>query len=392
MSEETKGNKTIKNVGKQLFGILISLGIGAVMGLLCIFVMGPQYMKGIGFVEFMVRFFGIFLILFVWFCLHIVLHEGGHLIGGLLSGYKYGYFRVGRFTFAKYEDGLKLKIFSIPGTGGQCGMVPPAYNNGDFPYKLYLLGGFTMNFITALVLFIVFALLGLDSFVGRIFAMGGAVALYLGIVNALSLKSDLPNDGYQLLQAGKDERERRMLWETLDMQAKSQQGVRISEIERDWEEKSAEELLAQCEGAKGLTEFVLYYNYVFDSGRFEEAEDMATKLLDKGITVALYRKIFEGEALFLELFLHGREERIKELATEELIGFLKSTASSMLSSTRTMYAYEKLYHKDEKEIAKVTKQCANVVKNYPMLGELKQEQELVRRVDELVRERQLQEA
>lgn len=392
MAEETKGNKTIKKVGKQLLGVVVGLGIGAVLGFVCIWVVGLKDMKDIGFGKYMLVFLGIIMSIIVWFFIHFVLHEGGHLICGLLSGYKYGYFRVGRFTLAKYEDGMKLKIFSIPGTGGQCGMIPPAYNNGNFPYKLYLLGGFTVNFITAAILFVIFFILGMDSMVGRIFAMGGVIALYLGITNALPLKSDLPNDGYQLFHLGKDERERRMLWETLDMQAKSQQGVRISEIERDWEEKSAEELLAQCEGAKGITEFILYYNYIFDSGRFEEAEDMATKLLDKGITVALYRKIFEGEALFLELFLHGRNERIKELATEELISFLKSTASSMLSSTRTLYAYEMLYHKDEKEIAKVTKQFANVVKNYPMLGELKQEQELVRRVDELVEERQLQEA
>lgn len=388
MAEDKKKKKS----AGQIFSTVLSLCIGGVLGVICIWVMGPDKVKDVGFLQFMLVFFGVFAVCILWFLLHVVLHEGGHLVGGLLSGYGFGYFRIGRFTLAKYADGFKLKIFSIPGTGGQCGMIPPAYNNGNFPYKLYLLGGFTVNYITAIITFGVFLLLGADSMVGRMFVVGAVIALYLAIMNSLPLKADLPNDGYQLKQAGRDERERRMLWETLDFQAKSMQGVRISEIERDWNEKSPEELLAQCDGAKGITEFIMYYNYVYDSGRFEEAEELATKLLDKGISVALYRLVFEAEALFFEVYLHGREERIKEMATKELMTFLKNTSATMLSSTRVLYAYEMLYHKDAKEIEKLKKQLVKVLKNYPMLGELKQEQELIKKIEALAENRQAQEA
>lgn len=388
MEKKVTERKGKNKGGKQLLGTLISMGFGAIIGVICVWVVGEEKMDGIGFFPFLLVFFGIFMICIAWGFVHVVLHEAGHLVGGLLSGYKYGFFRVGRFTLAKYEDGFKLKVFSIPGTGGQCGMIPPAYNNGNFPYKLYLLSGFTVNFITAAILFVVFLLLGADSIAGRICALGGAVAFYLGALNSIPLKAEIPNDGCQLFQLGKDERERRAMWESLDYMAKILQGIRSSEIQRDRGEKNVDELLAQCEGAKGMGEFSLYCDYIFDCGRYHEAEDMVTRLLDQGISITLYRQVYESEALFLELFLHGREERIKELATKEVLGFLKATSGTILSSTRTLYAYEMLYHKDEKSIAKLKKQIAKGMKNYPLLGELKQTEELVEQIEAMAGEQQ----
>ena len=52
--------------------------------------------------------------------LQIVLHEAGHLVCGLMSGYRFVSFRVGSITLFKDGDGkLRFKRFKLAGTGGQ---------------------------------------------------------------------------------------------------------------------------------------------------------------------------------------------------------------------------------------------------------------------------------
>lgn len=375
----------------KVLKMVFSLAIGALAGLLSIWVMGVGSIKKMKFGIFLISYGLVLFGLIIWILLHTILHEAGHLVCGLLSGYRYCSFRIGRFTLAKYPDGMKMKRFSIPGTVGQCLMAPPPYNDGSFPYRLYLSGGVAMNLICAAVLFAAFLLAGSGSFTGRMLAAGGAMALYLGITNAVPAKSDIPNDGYQIFMLGRSREERRAFWESLEFNARLQQGTRVRELEKDWEALDNEALVRQCEGMEGLTDLSMRYNYLLDTERFAEAEDLCQRLLKKGVSVDLYRKLFLGEALYLELLLHGRAEEIERLATKEVLGFLKVTASVMASSARTLYAYERLFRQEEKELARAERQFADVVKNYPVLGELAQEQMLVEKVDEVYRQRQRKE-
>ena len=84
-----------------------------------------------------------FLSLFIAFFLNIFLHEAGHLVFGLLTGYRFVSFRVFNVTFSKdkHEQWTRRK-FSIPGTAGQCLMAPPTdMPAGRVPYFWYNAGG-----------------------------------------------------------------------------------------------------------------------------------------------------------------------------------------------------------------------------------------------------------
>ena len=86
-------------------------------------------------------------IAFVSLYIHLILHEAGHLIFGLLSGYDFVSFRIGSLILVKEEGRYKFKRYSLAGTGGQCLMSPPDYNDGNYPYVLYNLGGIIVNMI-----------------------------------------------------------------------------------------------------------------------------------------------------------------------------------------------------------------------------------------------------
>lgn len=83
----------------------------------------------------------------VFFYSHILIHEGGHLIAGLISGYTFLLFRMGRLGLIKEEGGFKLISYKMSGTLGQCLMYPP--DKVTRPYRLYLAGGVLGNLLTA---------------------------------------------------------------------------------------------------------------------------------------------------------------------------------------------------------------------------------------------------
>ena len=74
-------------------------------------------------------FFAVFLFVFLGFCvsfaLQIILHETGHLIGGLLTGYKFCSFRIGNLQLQRENGALRFRRLKLAGTGGQCLMTPP---------------------------------------------------------------------------------------------------------------------------------------------------------------------------------------------------------------------------------------------------------------------------
>ena len=93
------------------------------------------------------------LILVVAYFLQIIIHELGHLIFGLMTGYRFKSFRIGSLMLIRNADGkLSFKRLSIAGTAGQCLMGPPDIENGKIMHILYNFGGVIAN-LTAAVIF-----------------------------------------------------------------------------------------------------------------------------------------------------------------------------------------------------------------------------------------------
>ena len=63
----------------------------------------------------------------------VTIHEGGHLVCGLLSGYRFVSFRLFNLTVIRSEGRLRVKHFAVAGTGGQCLLSPPDLPLKDIP-------------------------------------------------------------------------------------------------------------------------------------------------------------------------------------------------------------------------------------------------------------------
>ena len=83
--------------------------------------------------------------------LQIILHELGHLIGGLLSGYRFLSFQA--MGIVLVNDGGKLRVtrFNMDGALGQCLMTPPDVPSDKMPVVVYNAGGVVMNVIATAI-------------------------------------------------------------------------------------------------------------------------------------------------------------------------------------------------------------------------------------------------
>ena len=145
MSQEKKKFpwKTILIICAMLaIGFCAGLGIGEVLGPLIKELPKEQFFAGL---------IGAYVWLLVANFLQTVIHEAGHLVFGLMSGYQYCSFRIGSFMWIKQDGKMRVKRFSLAGTGGQCLMAPPDLVDGKMPYVLYNMGGCLANLIVSVI-------------------------------------------------------------------------------------------------------------------------------------------------------------------------------------------------------------------------------------------------
>ena len=78
------------------------------------------------------------------FVLQLILHELGHLISGLFTGWKFLYLQIYRLVFKRVNN--KLKLIIVGDIGYKCIMYPKSINNNAM---LYTMGGCISNLIFA---------------------------------------------------------------------------------------------------------------------------------------------------------------------------------------------------------------------------------------------------
>ena len=136
-----------KSVKGHLISICFFTAIGVMLGLSMISFVEWQLPEGISSGEKIFRLCTTLVFLYLAVLIHIVLHEAGHLVFGLMSGYHFSSFRIGSHMLMKEDGKLVHRKIKIEGTGGQCLMSPPEMVDGKFPVVLYNLGGSIANLV-----------------------------------------------------------------------------------------------------------------------------------------------------------------------------------------------------------------------------------------------------
>ena len=227
---------------KTLFKLIGGLLLGAVIGLIIVIpiialIDGESVMTvartifGKFTLQKVVSIPWILLAALIAFVLNIILHEGGHLVAGLLMGYKFVSFRFFNWTLIRKDGHLKWRNFELEGTGGQCLMAPPDKPLEEIDTRWYNAGGVLANAIIALLAIVLIWALNLPSWLNSLLA---AMALFgiLGVLtNGIPMKlGGVANDGYNLLQLEKDIPGKQCFCNVLELNALNQEGKTYSEM------------------------------------------------------------------------------------------------------------------------------------------------------------------
>ncbi len=95
-------------------------------------------------------FLWLLLMILVMFPISIAIHELGHLVFGLISGYKFIHYQFLFFRFEKIKGKLHFSFILSP-LLGQCLMGVSEEKKDDIKFTSYLLGGSIFNLITMII-------------------------------------------------------------------------------------------------------------------------------------------------------------------------------------------------------------------------------------------------
>ena len=366
------------STAKRALGLLAGMGMGVVLGIVLTRLIDFDAIKQMNPLEFALFYGLIIAMAAVALLLQIAIHEAGHLVCGLMSGYTFLSYRVGSLVVLKKDGRLSLKHLSMPGTAGQCIMVPPGEPGSEFPAILYNLGGVIANLIAAAICACLLPVAGQNR-VAAVF-LGSMVALgvMLALANGIPMHGGaVPNDGWNALNLGKDSLARRSFWVQLAVNGRLSEGMRVKDMPDEWFELPPDDRMGETFAAS-LAVFV--ENRLVDMHEFEAAEELAGRLLaDDAGTVDLHRALLACDRAFCRLML-GRDAHEEELAEKETALLLKQLANNP-SVLRTRYALELLAH-DDREAAQCVRESFNkVARTYPTETDIAAERELMALAD-----------
>lgn len=324
----------------------------------------------------LLRIAGFVAVAYAAFIFHIIIHEGGHLVFGLLTGYRFSSFRIFSFMWVKDGESVKFKRHSIAGTGGQCLMSPPDIKNGEMPIVWYNLGGSLMNIIFSTVFLICFFLFNSVSVLSGILLLFALLGYSLAILNGVPMRMGaIDNDGYNAISLSKDAQAREAFWMQMKVVEETTKGVRLRDMPSEWFTVPTDEAMSNSMvAARG----VFACNRLMDEERFEEADELMAHLLEiESGMVGLHRSILICERIYVELIHQNRREVVEEKFTKNLQSFMKAMKDTP-SILRTQYAIALLYENDKAKAETIKAQFEKRAKTYPYPHEIDSERDLMK--------------
>ncbi|MFV0417581.1 MAG: hypothetical protein ACK5KT_02455 [Dysgonomonas sp.] len=304
--------------------------------------------------------------------IQIIIHESGHLIFGLLSGYKFVSFRVGSLTLIKKSGKLLFKRYRVAGTGGQCLMMPPEALNDNFPYKLYNLGGVLLNFIFSLIAILIITFLDPPVFSFDFLLIFAIFGILISLLNGIPMR---PNDGYHIRSLSKDKISRRVFYLQLKINGLLSEGVRLKEMPEEWFESPEN---ADMKNSLHLSIILFKSAWYMDQLRFDEARKCLESMEPyQDNLIGLYQKERDCELLFLEIIGECRPDVISKLYTVDLIAYIKQYSKYMFSKKRILYTYTIAVENDKVKADTIFNEALRMQDKYPIIGDAESELEIM---------------
>lgn len=364
--------KTIfKLLGGLLLGGLLGLLIGGLVVVLFTDTTWSEYIQkyySIDISEGLAVFFVAICSLIVSLLIIIPIHELGHLVCGLLTGYKFVSFRIFNWTFIKIDGKIRIKKFAIAGTGGQCLLTPPDLPLEKIPTGWYNFGGVLANIILLLIV-IPFFFLDLNPFVVEALAVFAMIDTIMILMNGIPMQAGgIGNDGYNIKLLKNNLLSKQGIVNQLRANALIQDGIRPKDMPdalfsnpKDINYKNSLEVSIP----------LMYTSRMIDNFQYEEAlYEMESLYSHKEEIMPLYVKEIACELVFLYLRT-GNLDKAEALLDKDLRKYIDTYRKTMSSKERILVAIALYLDKDEAKAKEIYEKFNSRKDQYLLQGEVK---------------------
>lgn len=320
----------------------------------------------------------------VFVLIGVVIHEFGHLVFGLLTGYRFSSFRVGSLVWFKEGDKIRFKT-SGSLVAGQCLMIPPEKPE-DFRFILYNLGGGLFNILFCLLLFVLLMLTSIitpvvpGNFWHSLFSAGIAMSGLLALVNLIPIKP-LTNDGANIWEALKSKEAAYGMYMMFYINNEMMEGRRY----RDFDEK----LFKVSEDAD-LGNYMIAYLVMLKAARLEDLGqhdafiELYNRLNIKKLP-SLYRALIKADLLYYYTIYNQDFGKAREIYKDKkLRNLLKADMPTLM---RVSAAYEFFVTDNKDKAAKLLAKAKNSVENLPNKGQRLMELEYIQKLEALMQKK-----
>ena len=376
--------KKKKIIWQQWVSMVFFLLVGGLCGILMIRYIEPMMEGKSSNAVFL--FFAVAIIeLYAAIFLQIIIHEAGHLVFGLLSGYQYSSFRVGSLMWMKVDGKIKLKKFSMAGTGGQCLMVPPEMVEGKVPFVLYNLGGSIMNMAVS-TLFMVLSFVCGENFFSMFCIIFAVIGYAFALMNGIPMRmGTVDNDGYNALSLGKKESALRSFWVQMKANDLMTRGVSLKNMPEEWFYLPTDE---ELNNSMTAVMAVFYCNRLMDEHRFEEAYATMERLLNmETAIVGIHSGLLRCDCVYCELIGENRPEQREKFLDKQQKKLMKAM-KTYPSVIRTEYAYALLGEKDKEKAEKILENFEKCAKTYPYASDIASERSFIEKAGKVAAEKE----
>ena len=290
--------------------------------------------------------------------LQIIIHEAGHLVFGLLSGYKFYSFRFLMFMIYKNKDSkIKFKLFSLIGTSGQCLMLPPETKTEDTPFLLYNMGGVMLNLITMPIFTAAYFAVS-DIFLRTLFFCLIVMALTVALTNGIPFyTSYIANDGMNAMNIYKSSRAMHAFRLILTLHAEIENGLKYQDI---LDERLAVEDEDFYNAISANIPFLAAY-VAFMKKDFEKARALAERLVSfESHAIELHKMLATMLILYCEAVGESKKSILMLYERKDVVKFMRK--AHVGDVIRAKYAVEKLVSGDMVKAEKAKKLFERVSK------------------------------
>ena len=365
---------------RKYIGLLFFLAIGGVCGWFFGYYLGETVSEHASVGETLISI-GLLLLGFtVMLYLQIVIHEAGHLLFGLISGYRFSVFRIFSLTFLRDPDSGKIGIrrMHLAGTGGQCLMVPPEPVDGKIPFALYHLGGVLMNLIASAIFFVLYLVTRPIPVLSLIMLVGVIVGAAYAMMNGIPMRmGSIDNDGYNLYAQTKSPAAMEAMRRQLLLAEASARGIRLRDMPAEWFVIPDG---GSLENSMVVVIAVFACNRLMDEGKYDETEQAIRALCEKKTgMVGIHRMLLLCDRMTCLLLRHDTQGA-DALLTKEMKSFMKAMKTNP-TILRCQYAIAVLFEKNAAEAASILARFELCAKSHPFPSDIDSERQIIAAID-----------